>query len=372
MTAGDRAKKPKEEGGWQPANVILGLLIVGCVLYFVLPASGVLAAVRAVPAVILIFTKKNSLFRAVVLFVFGLTAVLLPSPDAFLLMIAAAYMFVSWLLSVFKVGHSVAIGLAVAAAVGLFMFNVLVLDKAFNYAPEGSLAIVMGIDGGSGVVTSSTPSADDASTTFGRTQPIYVIGQGMQRDVGYACRILNITGGVAIPLDEWRISKSGVEGGTMHVGTVNDMGSLPLRSGSYTVQLVKLERNTGVIVAESGFSVAPYDERLLSEFVAYISEDSEPDVKYYDNYTVKAESFNIGVWAQSPNGTAVAGTVRFYKTNWDGVVESTTWDGEHEFVTESDGEPTRVNSFGGHIPPGIYHYELAADGRVLADLKLIV
>ncbi len=89
----------------------------------------------------------------------------------------------------------------------------------------------------------------------------------------------------------------------------------------------------------------PYDEQVLSEFVAYLTEGSHPGEKYYDSYTVYntggEDTFSVSVWVQTPEGKpAIFGTLKIFKTNYDGVVEESPWDSEQGFKPDSRGEPT--------------------------------
>jgi len=371
-----KPEKIREKKRWQPVNIILGLIIIGCVLYFSLPHSSFIAILRLIPAVILILTKKNNIFTAIALCLFGLTLFLLPSLDAFLLLVAAVYMFFSALLRMYKVKWHVVIGLAVAVVFGLVGFYTLAIEKMQTFVSESSLVIVREIDDRSGITLSSTGNEADISTTFNPRQPIYPIEKGLQKDVDYACRIINKTGEAVIPLDKWPVFKLKENSDSVQRGVFNDADYLPLHTGDYNIQLVRLEKEQGIIVAESVFSVVLYDKQILSEFVAYLTEDSHPGEKYFYSYTVnntgENDKFSVSVWAQTPKGKTISGTVKFFKTNYDGVIEKTPWDSERGFKTNSNGEPVSISSMSGRIPPSIYHFQIAVEDDILADLKLII
>ena len=74
---------------------------------------------------------------------------------------------------------------------------------------------------------------------------------------------------------------------------------------------------------------------------------------------------------QIPKGKTVSGRVKFFKTNSDGV-ETTPWDSVRGFKTNSNGEPVSISGMSGRIPPGIYHFQIAVEDDILADLKLII
>jgi len=366
-----KSEKIKEKKRWQPVNIILGLIIIGCVLYFSLPHSSFIAILRLIPAAILILTRKNNIFTAIALCLFGLTLFLLPSVDAFLLLVAAVYMFFSALLRMYKVKWHIVIGLAVAVVFGLVGFYTLAIEKMQTFVSESSLVIVREIDDRSDITLSSTGNEADISITFNPRQPIYPIEKGLQKDVDYACRIINKTGEVVIPLDKWPVFKLKENSDSVQRGVFNDADYLPLHTGDYNIQLVRLEKEQGIIVAESDFSVIPYDKQTLAEFVAYLTADNDPN-KYYDGYTVKTDKFGVTAWAQTSKGKTISGTVKFFKTNYDGVIEKTPWDSERGFKTNSNGEPVSISSMGGRIPPGIYHFQIAVEDDILADLKLII
>jgi len=277
----------------------------------------------------------------------------------------------------FKVKWHLVIGLAVAVVFGLIGFNALVLEKMQTFVSESNLVIVRELDGRSSIALSASGNEENIATEFNPRKPIYPIERGLQKNVDYACRIVNETGEVAIPLDKWPVFKLKGNKDFVQSGVFNDTDPLALRTGDYTIQLVRLTKQQGIITAESDFSVIPYDEQALSEFVAYITESSHPGEKYYDSYTLDNtggnDNFNISVWVQTPKGKpAIFGTMKFFKTNYDGVIEKTPWDREQGFKTSSNGEPVSTINFSGRIPPGIYHYQFAVEDDILADLKLII
>ena len=97
---------------FQPVNVVLGLTLIGLVLYFCWPGSWILAVIRLIPAFILVFTKRNNLLVFIVLFLAGLTWIIQPTNDLYLMFFAAIYMFFSSVLRMFRIKKNVLIGLA--------------------------------------------------------------------------------------------------------------------------------------------------------------------------------------------------------------------------------------------------------------------
>ncbi len=360
---------------WQPVNIVFGLLIIGCIFYFTWRVSSFLAIARMIPIAILVMTRKNNIFAAIVLFLFGLTLFLLPTFDAFLLLVAGVYMFVSALLRMFKVKRYIVIGLATAVVFGLWAFNVLVLEKMQTFIPENSLVITKGIDSANSIVLSPTkmpPTGEvkDTSTTFNPGQDIYPIEKGLQKNIDYTCRVISKAGEVVIPTDKWPVSKITGNGNIAQGGDFKNFP--PLHIGDYTIQLVKVEDKQGIIVAERDFSIVPYDEQTISEVVAYLTSGSDPGQKYYDSYTVKTDSIDITAWVQAPKGETISGTVKFYKTNYDGVVEKTPWDSERSFTTNSNGEPLSVGGISGKIYPGIWHLQILVNDKIFKDLKFTI
>lgn len=372
------SEKIKEKKKWQPVNIILGLLIMGCTFYFAWSSSSFIAIIRLIPAILLILTRKNNIFVSIVLLLFGLTIAIVPTFDAFLLLVSAVYMFSSALLRVFKIKQYIAIGSAIALVFGLWMLfgpHAIVLQKRPIFFHENKLVMVKEIDSRSNIVLSSSRNDTDISTAFNPGLPIYPVWKGLQKSGSYACRIIDKAGNVVIPLDKWPVFKIQLKSdgnNDWQSGVFNDGDYLPLRIGDYIIQLVRVEKGQGIIIAESNFSIVPYDKQTLSEIVAYLTSDNDPGIKFYDSYTVKTDKFGVKLWVQAPKGKIIAGTVKFYKTNYDGIVEKTSWDSEYGFKTGADGKPLFVRAMGGRIPPGIYHFQIMLGDTVVADLKLII
>lgn len=357
----------KEEKKWQPVNIILGLLIAGFIFYFCWSKSFFLTFIRLIPALVLILTRKNNIFASIVLFIFGLTILFLPTFDAFLLLVSAVYMFFSAVFRMFKVKRFVIIGLAIALILGLWAFKILTWDRMQTFVPENSIAIVKELNSDNGMELAT--DTDKVSTTFNVGQAIYLKLKGLKKDASYAFRIINKSGDVVIPLDKWPVFKTKNDGGVVRGGEFNNGDWLPLNIGDYTIQLVAIEEPRGIIIAESDFSIVPYSKEILSKSTAYLTVGNDSN-KYYDSYTVKG-SGSVTAWIQSPKGEAISGTVRFFKTNYDGDIEKTAWDRENSFKTNPDGEPVSLGNLSGNPPPGIYHYEIIIDGNTVFHLKHI-
>lgn len=363
----ENVTETKEEKKRQPVNIILGLLIIGLIFYFCWPKSSFLAFVRLIPASVITLTRKNNIFASIVLFIFGLTILFLPTFDAFLLLVSAVYMFFSAVLRMFKVKQFVIIGLVIALILGLWAFKMLTWDKMQTFVPEGSITIVKELDSENGMEL--VTDMDKVSTMFNAGQVIYPKLKGLKKDTSYAFRIINKSGDVVIPLDKWPVFKTKNDGGVVRGGEFNNGDWLPLNISDYTIQLVKIEEPRGTIVAESNFSIVPYDKQKLSKLTAYLTAGNDSK-KYYDSYTVKG-SDSVTAWIQSSKEEAISGKVRFFKTNYNGDIEKTAWDRESAFKTNPDGEPVSLGNLSGNPSPGIYHYEIIIDGNVVFHLKHI-
>lgn len=385
----ENIKKTKEKKKWQPVNIILGLLMIGFIVYFngsPTPApESIVAYSRLIPAIALILTRKNNIFTLSVLLLFGLTIFVLPTGDAFIFLVAIIYMFFSMILRLFKIKWHIAIGLVVALIIGFG----LLWENANIVVPENSLTIIKEINN-----ENSIELVDDTgkiSTTFNVNRVISPSGKGLQEGIWYAYRIILAReegrGRVVYPLDKWPIFKIKKNGDVFQRGIItrwlnlkdvalrNEFNKdfwLPLSIDDYTIQLVKIEKPKGIIVAERNFSIVAYDKEMISKLTAYLTVEGDSN-KYYDSYTRKG-SESMTVWVQSPKGEVISGTVKRYMTNHDGDIDKESWIGitESSFSTNINGEPVKLWSLGGNPLPGIYHYEIIIDGNVVFDLKYII
>lgn len=360
-------EKPKEKKEWQPVNIVLGLLIIGCAFYFSFPKSSFIAIARLIPAILLIFTKKNNLFVFIVLILFSATLLLLPTLDAFLILVSAIYMFFSSILRTLKVKRYIAIGLIIASIFGLWMFKEMIFDKMQSYAPQG-MNLKKELSGSNSIELISFNN--EVSTEFNKGQVIYPRETGLQKGVKYACMVVS-KAGLVIPLDRWPIFKSDRSGGVFKSGGFNDGEWLPLDTGDYTIQLVRIEERQGVIIAESNFSIVPYDKQTLSKMTAYFTVEGDPN-KYYGSYTRKGnKSESVTAWIQSEKGETISGTVKDYMSNLEGVIDEKSWIGvtEKPFKTDPSGEPVHLGNLSGNPLPGVYNHEIIVDGKTIFHLK---
>jgi hypothetical protein len=379
----EKIKKTKEKKKWQPVNIILGLLMIACIFYFNGPQNGlqsIVAYSRLIPAIALILTKKNNIFTLGVLLLFGLTIFFLPTGDGFMFLVAIIYMFISMILRLFKIKWHIAIGLAVALIIGFG----LLWENTNITVPENSLTIIQEINN-----ENSIELVDDTgkiSATFNVNRVISARGKGLQEGTWYAFRIIQARDGgggrVIYSLDKWPIFTVMKNGDVVQRGIItqwlnlkdvalrNEFNKdfwLPLSIGDYTIQLVKIEKSKGIIVAESNFSIVAYDKEMISKLSAYLTVEGDSN-KYYDSYTRKG-SGGMTVWVQSPKGEVISGTMKMYKANYDDDIDKESGIMENSFRTNANGEPVGLWNFGGNPPPGIYHYEIIVDGNVVFDLK---
>jgi len=192
--------------------------------------------------------------------------------------------------------------------------------------------------------------------------------------------------GKVVPLDRWPILKVKTNGDITQRGMVinwlnlknvalhggfNREGWFPLDIDEYTIQLIKIEKDIRIIVAESNFSIVPYDKQTLSKLTAYLTANDGPE-KYYDSYTKKGNaSVSVTVWVQSPTGEVIGGKLKSYMENSEGGIDKTSWIGvsEDAFRTNISGEPVSLRNLSGNPLPGVYHYEIIVDGNVLFNLR---
>ncbi|MDD5043841.1 MAG: hypothetical protein PHD51_04270 [Patescibacteria group bacterium] len=373
----EKVREIKEKKKWQPINIILGLLIIGSVFYFYQSQPPFIALPRLIPTLVLIFTRKNNVFSFLILFLIGLTVFFITTFDGFLILGSAVYMFISTILRMFRVKKHAVIGLAIVLILGLGLF----WEYTTTFVSESKLIIIRKINN-----ENSIELVDDAgkiSTTFYFNRGISPRGEGLQKGT-YVYQVVSQSKGVVVPMSFWPIFKVKANGEVVQRGIVinwldlknvalhggfNQVGWFPLALGDYTIQLVKIEKPKGIIVAESNFSIAPYDKQILSKLTAYLAVDGDPN-KYYDSYTKKGKD-SVTVWVQSPPGEVLSGTVKSFIANSEGEIDKTSWIGvsEDAFRTDINGEPVPLRNLSGNPPPGIYHYQILIDGQMLFDLK---
>jgi len=371
------AKKIKEKKKWQPVNIILGLLIIGLVLYFSKSQPPFITLPKLIPGLVLILTKKNNFFSFLVLFIVGLTVFFLTTPDGFLILGSAAYMFISAILRMFKVKkHAlIALALVLVSALGLFW------EYKTTFVSEDNLSIGREIN--SEISIELIDDASQVSTDFYFNREIAPRAKGLAKGT-YVYQVVSESKGKVVPLDRWPIFKVNAHGkisqrglvincldmkGVALHGEFNQANWFPLSLGDYTIQLIKIEKAKRTIVTESNFSIVPYDKEMISKLTAYLTVDGDPN-KYYDSYTRKGPE-GITVYVQSPKGEVISGTVKRYIANDDGDIDKESWIGitESSFSTNINGEPVKLWGLGGNPLPGIYHYQILIDGKVIFDLK---
>lgn len=291
-------------------------------------------------------------------------------------------MFFSMILRLFKIKWYIAIGLVAALIIGFG----LIWENANIVVPEDSLTIIKEIDNENNIELIN--DTGKISTTFNVNRVIFPNGKGLQEGIWYAYRIIQAReggGGRAVyPLDKWPIFKIKKSGDVVQRGIItrwlnlkdvalhNEFNKdfwLPLSIGDYTIQLVKIEKPKGIIVAESNFSIVAYDKEMISKLTAYITVKGDSN-KYYDSYTRKGPE-SMTVWVQSPKGEVISGTVKRYIANDDGDIDKESWIGitESSFRTNVNGEPVGLWNLSGNPLPGVYYYEIIIDGNVVFDLK---
>lgn len=378
------ATRPVEKKKWQPLNIALGLVVAVLVYFYCRPVywevASIIVYARLIPAVVLILTRRNNLFSFLILLILGLTSITFPTIDGFFDLGLAIYMFVSAVLRMFRVKKHMLIGFMVFLIITLF----LCLDHLLAFTHEKSLTFTKNAD--SGVTVELGDSSGQASTVFEYNQMVTPRQRGLDTGKNYAYRVLNEKGDTVIALDNWPVFLTLSNDKIYRFGKITDWFSLgnvashgtfnsgiwfPLENGDYTIQLVKIEKNVGTVVAEKSFSIAPYSEKILSDITAYFEVEGDPN-KYYDTYSknpAKLED-SVTVYINSA-GKAVSGTMRSYMTDSEGREVQDPWfkDSEKQFTTSPDGQPLALSNLKGNPPLGIYHYEITINGKVMFHLK---
>jgi hypothetical protein len=355
----------------------LGLLIIGSVFYFSESHPPFITLPRLIPGLVLILTRKNNIFSFLVLFLVGLTVFFITTPDGFLILGSAVYMFISAVLRMFKVKKHAIIGLTIVLVLALGLF----WEYTTSFISENNLTITREMNSGSSIEL--VGDMGQVSTTFYFNRGISPRGKDLQKGT-YVYQVVSESKGKVVPLGRWPVLKVKTNGETVQRGMVInwlDMKNValhggfnlekwfPLSLGDYTIQLIKIEKSKGIIIAESNFSIVPYDKQMLSKLTAYLAVDGDPN-KYYDSYTKKGND-SVTAWVQSPPGEVISGTVKSFLTDADGNIDKTSWIGvsEDAFRTGIDGEPVSLRNLSGNPPPGVYHYQILVDGTVVFDLK---
>jgi len=373
----ENIKEMKGKKKWQPINIILGLLIISLVFYFSKSQPPFIVLPRLIPGLVLIFTRKNNFFSFLVLFLIGLTVFFVTTPDGFLILGSAVYMFISAILRMFGVKKHAPVALALVLILALLLF----WEYKTTFVSEESLPIGREMD--SGISLELVGDTGQVATAFYFNRGISPRGKGLEKGT-YVYRVISKNGDMAVPFGRWPILKIKTNGKVVQRGLVinwldlkgvalhggfNLDGWFPLSLGDYTIQLIKIEKAKRTIIAESDFSIVPYDKEMLSKLTAYLTVDGDPN-KYYDSYTKKGND-SVTAWVQSPKGEAISGTVKSFITDAEGNIDKTSWIGvsEDAFRTGIDGEPVSLRNLSGNPPPGVYHYEILIDGNSVFDLK---
>lgn len=362
---------------WQPINIALGLLVAILACYFN-HSNLFLLIVGLIAAVILILTRKNNFFTFLALLIISLTKIFYSTPDIILIMASAMYMLISVILRIFNVKKYALIGLIIAAIIGLGA----VAEYKMTFISEQGLIFRKEINQEYAIILHGSD---------GQSSDIYHFGQIISPETShlpngtYAYRVLMKNGGITIPLDQWpifhaysdgKIIKHGLiadffaEQSFASHGTFNQNNFLPLDIGAYTIQLVKIEKPTAIIISERDFSITAYAKEELSQMEIYMTADDNPQ-KYYDTYTHTGNSsVSVTAWIQPPVGEEISGKVKYFLMSPD-EKKYDEWQGESFFETNPAAQPQAINNMSGHIYPGTFHFQIIIDGNLIRDLKYI-
>lgn len=122
---------------------------------------------------------------------------------------------------------------------------------------EVKLEIVEALDPNVKVFLAGTfpPTPETFKTHFAASEPIYPQEQGLAKGTKYRFQVVNATGEIIIPLDLDHLGEARYGTGVEGHGMFNS-GKKPLPSGSYRIELIKVEGGKGFIVAYENFSVS--------------------------------------------------------------------------------------------------------------------
>jgi len=291
-------------------------------------------------------------------------------------------MLLSTVLRVFKVKKYAVIGLAFSLVLGLGLY----WEYASTFISDRNITITRKMDAETSIEL--VGDTGEISTTFHFNRGISPRANGLKKGT-YVYQMISKSGGMIIPFTKWPvviikangdviqrgfvINWLGLKDVALH-GTFNLDKWFPLSLGDYSIMLIKIEKDEGVIIAESNFSIIPYGEQIYSKVTAYLAVDGDPN-KYYDSYTKKeGDSVSVSAYVQSLSGEEVSGILKFFMANSNGDIEKTSWVGVSEtaFKTNSDGTPICLRNLSGNPLPGIYHFQIIIDGNVVYDLKYTV
>lgn len=381
-------ERKKPWATWQPVNIILGILVLLSVplnlfrLYFHILLLPVLFIFAVVSAFIIIRTQKNNFLSGLFLLIIGLVQnflistnspalwYILGSPDFAgqglgltliiyfgncLILISGIYMLCSAVFLMVKKEPFILQSLAIAFLL-ILGWNAISSMNAPRFVQESQLEISEALDPNIRVYMTGETQAGPASfkTSFFSGEPFFPMEEGLAAGTEYGFRVVYPNASAAVPLkmtDRIRVGR-----GTEGSGMFNSKQDT-LLDGNYTLELVKVEKNKGLIVGRTNFSIIPVDVSQL-KFWLTLKESSER------NSTILLESFDsvdMHVWVQGPSGSKISGVLQVKKL--DGTIR---W--QENFETSPSGEPVRIFNMSG--TPDNYNLELLVAGRVVANATI--
>ena len=399
--------------GWQPVNILLGLLTLSPALAAVpLGFPPLLCVLSFGPAMvsglILIFTRRNSLKVGIVLLILGLLYGLVPyffgptldhmppflpsfedgpefaAPSTLrILYVATAYVkLVILVAALFVIASAVSMRVkkrlltvpsllaAVLPVAILFWEPTLSLTDGVLHPQPRVVEIVDAIDPRISVKLSGAfpPTGVTLKNSFFSGEDIYPQEEGLARGTRYGFRVVDSKGSEIISVNRWGVAAVRMGRGLEGSGLCNS-GEAPLAPGSYRVQLVKVEGERGFVVAEAPLtitSVLTSTTGSPSGIRVWLTLENDPNARRYE--TVELDSTrgaDVYVWAEGPAGRAIPGKVQLLGP--DGSIRF-----QYDFKTDPAGQPVKAMHLGGSgLRPGEYPVRILVEGKVVAEAAIV-
>lgn len=399
--------------GWQPVNIVLGLLMLSAVLAavplgFPPPLYALFFGPAIIGALILIFTKRNSLKVGAVLLFLGLLYGLAPiffgptldrmpiSPPGFedgpefaqpsvlrilyvatayvkLLILVAALFVIASAISARVKGRPFAVLSLLAAVLPVaivFWEPMLSLTEGVLHPQPRVEEIVEAIDPRISVRLSGAfpPTRETLKSSFFSGEDIYPQEEGLARGTRYGFRVVDAEGSEVISVNRWGIGPVRMGRGLEGSGLFNSAEN-PLAPGSYRVQLVRVEGERGFVVAEAPLTITSVLTSTAGSptgVQVWLTLENDPNARRYE--TVEMDSTrgaDVYVWVTGPAGRAIPGKVQLLMP--DGSIRF-----QFDFKTDTAGQPVKaMHSGGSGLRPGEYTVRILVEGKVVAEAAIV-
>ena len=409
--AGPKSPQSRRHG-WQPLNVVLGLLSLSTVLAAAPLGFPPLSFLRdfgpaIIAALILILTRRNNLKVGAVLLILGLLYGLAPiffgptldrmpiSPPSFedgpefalpsmlrILYVATAYARLLILVAaLFVIASAVSVRVKGRPFAVLSLLTALLPVAIVFWEPMLSLTegvvhpqprvdeIVETIDPRISVRLSGAvpPRPEMVKNSFFSGEDIYPMEEGLARGARYGFRVVESKGSEIISVNRWGLGPVRMGQGLEGSGLCNSADN-PLAPGSYTVQLVRVGGERGFVVAEAPLTITSALTSTIgspSGVQVWLTLENDPNARRYE--TIELDSTrgaDLYVWVEGPAGRAIPGKVQLLRP--DGSIRN-----QFDFKTDAAGRPIKVMNGSGNVPPGEYPIKILVEGKVVAEAAIV-